>query len=328
MKGKLVDITFDYLKKSDEFRSLEYHEYRKKWDEVPRTHEVTKFPMHLDIEINSTCNLHCKSCGFHSFTSLDRYRIDGGEYMSLSTYKRIIDEGAEKGLKAIKLNYRGEPLLHPHLVEMVRYAKEKGILDVMFNTNGMLLDANTSRELLKAGLDQVLFSIDDHREKVYNELRPGADFKVVLQNLYAFKIMRDMLKSKCIVRVSKVNHERYQDKNENYFELFKRIADEVGLQEWLDYTRELKDTRRSEYQCAYPWQRMVICASGEVQYCCGLYAPNKTIGNINLHDVEELWNSSRMKIIRKMHETKMTHQLASCIECPMRHKWINTNNNE
>ena len=39
-------------------------------------------------------------------------------------YKAIIDQGREHGLPSIKLSIRGEPLLHPRIIEMVEYAKK------------------------------------------------------------------------------------------------------------------------------------------------------------------------------------------------------------
>ena len=42
-------------------------------------------------------------------------------------FKEIIDEGVEKGLKAIRLNYINEPLIRKDIIDFIIYAKKKGI---------------------------------------------------------------------------------------------------------------------------------------------------------------------------------------------------------
>ena len=70
--------------------------------------------------------------------------------MKMDLYKKIIDEAAANNVYSIKLSWRGEPLLNPNLVEMIKYAKKKGIKDVAFLTNAELLTDKKVRNLLKA----------------------------------------------------------------------------------------------------------------------------------------------------------------------------------
>ena len=106
-----------------------FREYRRKWEEWPRTFTIGEFPLHRDIEATCLCNLHCPFCA----TSYEP--IGGRGFMSFETFKKIIDEGEEYGLCAIKLNSGGcgEPMLNKLLPEMVAYAKSKGVMDVNFN---------------------------------------------------------------------------------------------------------------------------------------------------------------------------------------------------
>ena len=50
-----------------------------------------------------------------------------------------LDEISEMGVPSIKLNWRGEPLLHPKLCDFISYAKNKSIIDVSINTNATTL---------------------------------------------------------------------------------------------------------------------------------------------------------------------------------------------
>ena len=51
--------------------------------------------------------------------------IDPQKGMNL--YKKIVDEAAANNTFSIKLSWRGEPMLHPKLMEMIKYAKDKDI---------------------------------------------------------------------------------------------------------------------------------------------------------------------------------------------------------
>ena len=39
-----------------------FKEYRKKWKEWPENFYTGDFPLHLDIEASSVCNLSCEFC--------------------------------------------------------------------------------------------------------------------------------------------------------------------------------------------------------------------------------------------------------------------------
>ena len=138
-----------------ENQSTEYQKYRRNWIECPSKFILRDFPMHLDIETTSRCNLRCTFCDKLPLLTKDRLG-----YIDLSLYKKIIDEGAEHHLWGVKLSYRGEPLLHKDIVEMVEYARRKGVLDVYFNTNGMLLTPIMSEKLIDAGLNRISISVE------------------------------------------------------------------------------------------------------------------------------------------------------------------------
>ena len=130
--------------------SSEYAKYRRCCTEYPSKFILRDFPMHLDIEVTSRCNLKCTFCDRQPFLKRDQI----GD-MDISLYKRIIDECSEHKLWAGKLSYRGEPLLHKDIAEMVSYAKKRGILDLYFNTNAMLLDEKLAERLIDAGLNRI-----------------------------------------------------------------------------------------------------------------------------------------------------------------------------
>ena len=50
------DLAGEDILYSDDIRFIEY---RRKWDENPKKLYHGEFPLHLDIEVTSNCNLKC-----------------------------------------------------------------------------------------------------------------------------------------------------------------------------------------------------------------------------------------------------------------------------
>ena len=76
-------------------------------------------------------------------------------FMQTSQAFRLIDEISQKRsflgpLYPVKLHQMGEPMLHPELPAIVRYAEERGV-EVELNTNcGLITDERTAAALLGA----------------------------------------------------------------------------------------------------------------------------------------------------------------------------------
>ena len=93
-------------------------------------------PVKLWIETTSRCNLSCTLC--------PNKDLDGEQKgdMDLDLYKKIIDE-AKDFVYEVNLFHRGEPLLHPDIIDMIEYAKKSG-LKTRIHTNGVLLNEELS----------------------------------------------------------------------------------------------------------------------------------------------------------------------------------------
>ena len=148
----------------------EYLNYRKNWDNQPAQAIKNKYlsndlqkksigPLCLDIEVASICDLACPFC-FREFEVTPDKIID-----EQLCYK-LIDQAAEMKIPSIKFNWRGEPLLHPKLPEFIKYAKMKGILETIINTNATHLNEKKSEELIEAGLDLIIYSFDGGSKKL------------------------------------------------------------------------------------------------------------------------------------------------------------------
>ena len=197
MKNKVIvnptyhEINNEVTKTWEEKKGERYKEYRKKWINNPQNYIVERGPLHLDIEPTNACNLKCLMCPRTVLIEENReFKITK---IRLNEYKKIIDEAVKIGVYSIKLNWLGEPLVHSEIVEMITYAKKMGIIDIMLNTNAVLLDEDMSFKLINSGLDKIFFSFDSPYKDEYENIRIGASYEDTLNNIKNFNRIRNEL---------------------------------------------------------------------------------------------------------------------------------------
>jgi len=293
--------------------SKEYKKYRKLWHSLPKQHKVSDFPLHLDIENSSVCNLSCRMC------ARSHMRL-GNHYMSFSLFKSIFDFGIPK---SIKLNYRNEPLTHPRVAEMVEYAKNLGVIEVMFNTNGTLLTESLVHDLIAAGLDKIIFSIDSHDPETYKEIR-GVDLNDVLRNIKLLLSIRDSCDS-CdsypVIRVQKVRLPNLEHENKSYLEFFRDLGvDHVAFVPFRNRSPYLLSLgkyyhSRPEFPCPQIWQRLVITYEGKVLMCCGDLYERNPLGYVPDMHIPSIWRGDKLEQFRNLHIKGESHMIPSCRPC-------------
>jgi len=100
------------------------------------------------IEITTRCQLSCEGC----YRGCDN---TVGEDAPFEKSKKEIDELIRiRNIRSITIA-GGEPLLHPYLDEIVRYAKKRGLFVVVL-TNGVLLNESRLRQLQRVGVSRII----------------------------------------------------------------------------------------------------------------------------------------------------------------------------
>ena len=144
-------------------------------------------PLSLDIEVAAVCDLACPFCYRQAIATPDKT-------MTEELFYRVMDQGATLGVPSVKFNWRGEPLLHPALPAFVDYAKQKGVLETIINTDAVTLTAEKSEALIDAGLDLIVYSFDGGTKATYEKMRPGRfktnHFEDVYANIRRFAEIR------------------------------------------------------------------------------------------------------------------------------------------
>ena len=295
-------------------RSTDYHNYRKLWKELPLKQEVLTGPLHLDLETTSDCNLLCPYCPRTAPALKGEFPIGS---MSFDFFCNIIDQAAELGSKSVKLNFLGEPLLHPDVSKQIRYAKKQGFADVMMNTNATLLTKHVSNELLDAGLDSIFFSFDSANRATFKKMRVGADFDEVKNNIKSFiKIKNEKGYDHVHTRLNVTLLKQSDDELDALRNMF---LDEVGI---IGYGRAINPKESfskygvvDDFVCAQPFQRMFINFDGTVFPCClDRYASMK-MGNAHESTISEIWHNQQYQLLRDHMKNGTYYKLDLCRDC-------------
>lgn len=290
-------------------------EYEWEWENYPKVYSVYQIPLHLDIEITTKCNLQCIMCE-------RTYYPPKAEDMTFETYRKIIDEFSEKGGYAIKLCHLGEPLLHPELSKFIKYAKFKGIIDVMLATNGMLLNTKKSKELIGARLDFIVFSVDSSLPHIYKKIRVGGDLNVVKKNIIALNTMKQLLHSK-IPKIQIQGILMFKNRAEmelgTYKSYWEPYADTVEITPYCeDYYTKREPTGETDFFCEALWQRMTVRVDGRIAICCGKRSDDKVLGDISKNSLESVWLGKAFTRIRNLMKERKSHLIRPCQACSYR----------
>lgn len=300
----------------------EYTEYRRQWSDNPQRNIVNLFPLHISFESTNACNLECVFC---SRTIKKKEGMLGPvNIMPIELFKRVVDEGVEKGLKAIKLNAGDtEPLLVNDLPERIAYAKKAGVLEVMFNTNATLLDEEKSRDIIESGLDKLLISFDSPSKEKYEQVRIGANYDDVRNNILDFcRMKKERGSMKPFVGIQMVKMKNNMEEIETFYNMFKEHVDIVKIGDYNnqqglnpDDLWAVKKDEISTFACSQLWQRLHIRVDGTVIPCCGDVTNKLALGNVNNSDVESLWTGVKLNKYRQVHLDGKWINIEACRNC-------------
>ena len=283
-----------------------YLSNRFRWYYYPRMHHVARFPIHVDIESSSECNMNCPMC-FRG-----RLSVKHG-IMDIGLYRRIIDECAAHHIYSVKLSWRGEPLLNPALPQMVAYAKEKGIKEVAFLTNGLVLEESLAAELIRSGLDWMTISFDGLGE-TYESIRRPARYHEAVERVRGVRRIRDRLgRSKPLLRVQTI-WTAIEDDPDAYREVWGPIVDKVLFIPDKDFYSEIHHD--TDFVCQYLWQRLTVTWNGKVTQCIGDTNEDNLIGDVNESTLHEIWHGAEMNHRRWLHLERRRLEIECCRQCP------------
>jgi MoaA/NifB/PqqE/SkfB family radical SAM enzyme len=125
------------------------------------TERVAYQPLYVKVKLFFGCNLKCAMCNHWRETREPPFSID--------RFREVLTELAELGCRKVHFS-GGEPLLRPHVPDLVAHATQAGLRATM-TTNGTLVDKELAKRLVEAGLRGVNVSIDSPDRKLHDRIR-------------------------------------------------------------------------------------------------------------------------------------------------------------
>ncbi|MEQ8191680.1 MAG: radical SAM protein [Candidatus Eremiobacterota bacterium] len=268
------------------------------------------------IEPTNYCNLKCPMC---PGTYTDE-RIKKG-FMSFDLFKDIVDEISPYVLETY-LMLGGESLLHKDIVGMVRYAKMKK-LNVLMDTNGVLLHEDLGRELLESGLDFISISFDGYERDTYEKIRVNAKFDGTLKNIRSFLNLKKINNHNIFVRIRSMEDSSGKgafssEKREAFRSLFSELpVDDFIVLPFGNWNQDFPDNENvsipgltvidpslSNYHpCPYLWTSLCIRWDGTVVACCLDLLNQLLLGDRKNKNLLHIWNDEPVVELRHKHIT-------------------------
>ena len=292
--------------------SDEYKRYRINWEKYPQKQFVSKYPLLVDIELASVCNLKCPMC----YTISDEFKQKvNAKFMDFDLFKKIVDEIAND-VPAIRLSLRGESTLHPKFIECIQYAKNKGIKEISFLTNGSKLDRENFIKMMQAGVSWITISFDGLGEE-YEKIRKPLKYDEMIEKIKALKaIKKEFNTNKPVIKVQgiwpsiKVNPEEFYNTLAPY-------VDSVAFNPLIDFHKSSDDKVFIDgFYCPMLYQRLVIGADGLTMMCSNDEENIHVIGDANKQTVYDIWHGDELNRVRELHKKRNGYKkLEVCRNC-------------
>jgi radical SAM protein with 4Fe4S-binding SPASM domain len=282
-----------------------------------------KTPFSVHIDICSLCNFKCSFC----FQADIHGKKDKGfphGMMKMELFKETVDhlKNFPDRIKKIKIGNHGEPTLHPLLPEMIRYAREADVADIIeIFTNGSKLNPVLNKAMVDAGLQRINISLEGLTSERYLEVAAAKvdmlEFNKNIQNLYEYSrttgdltIYIKIVDKASALKKDNVTFSMTHNEKELFYKTYGNIADEVYIEkivpQWaetqedkqndLEYTG-MYDQKTVKYKkiCPFVFMYLHINHDGITSPCTLDWPRQVAIGDIKKETPLEIWNGKKLK---------------------------------
>jgi len=293
-----------------------------------------EFPLMLVISIIYPCNFGCPNCPYTDANSEIRqfYHEHHADLFPVELWNKLAVECGEHGAW-MRCTGGGEPMLHPHMVDMIELAKAKGAR-VWMNTNGSMFGPtpvlrSKLERLIKAGIDLIEFSMDAGDAETYAQVRPphrGGPprdpqkwWLNAVNNVRAALELRKQFTATTRIVVSIIRQQQIEGKLDQAIAFwFKEVGvDEVITRKfltWDDNTHiqlgkaldphlyRSMPTQKKE-PCVWPFERLNVDTLGRIALCGQdiSFRTSEFFPNANDVSIKEIWQGERFTWYRRMH---------------------------
>lgn len=282
----------------------------KQWD----------FPPQIIIESTSVCNQKCIHCNHRI---MERTK----QHMKSDLFKKIVDEIVEiaPNTEVWPTFYGEATTLRETLYELLRYGRDKGLTNMVLNSNGVLLERHDwIDQMLTSGLKRFILSLDGFSSDVFNKVRVGGNRDKIYASVEKLLKRKEELKLEFPViqcQFSVMDENRHEV--EKFREYWEPKGAEVKTRDMFSWTNSGDVVANNldydtKFRIACPWamNTMAIHENGNVVTCAVDYEGKCIIGNVKDNSLKELWDLHN-KVVRKPHlENRWSDIPDICKNCP------------
>lgn len=258
------------------------------------------FPNRVTVELTNACNLKCPMC--------PRHFMDGHMgYMAWDMYVKIIDEMSAHLGTAMVPFFRGESMLHPKFIEMMAYAKKKGVGPIQYTTNATRMKPKFARALVDLKIDFVSFSVDSIDPEKYAAIRINGKLEETLANIdYFCKYKAEQNSAFPEVQVSVVKTKQTEDSIKQFVDFWTPKVDRVRVYEEHSTggtfgALEDNTDPMPRMACHKVFGDLVIYWDGTVGLCNHDWVRTELIDSVADKSIAEVWLGERYEKIRQAH---------------------------
>ena len=268
-------------------------------------HLPLESPFSVHVFVSHVCDFKCEYC-LHSLSGEQLKSMDfRKEQMTYDVFIKLVDEAKKFNTipKSVIFAGHGEPLTHPKIAEMIRYAKIQNIADrVEIVTNGSQLNRELSDSLIESGLSRLRVSIQGLSSEVYRKIcGRKVDFDELVSGVRYF--YENKQETNVFVKIIDSALSSPGDA-ERFHALFDHISDEIAVEHLFPFVNQINhDTLDMTGQltkhgdgamrhvdiCAMPFYMLVVWPNGDVTGCCATQPPI-IFGNILKDSLFDIWH--------------------------------------
>ena len=246
------------------------------------------------IEITNRCNLNCSFCS----------KVEKPlRTMAIDEF-RVILEKVKDYTDTIYLHVKGEPLLHPNLVEFLTMAEEYD-LKVNITTNGTLFPSVVDKIKDYKSLKKINFSLhsennnSNYLENIFENVEKLSNTTIVYRLWTLTNKKLDEKSTRIVEKLAKyynLSPEMVEKiKNENNV----KISDAIYVDKDNEFVWPAITNHKSCGFCYALKTHIAILVDGTVVPCCLDSNGQIDLGNIYKDNLEDIINSARYKNLQK-----------------------------
>ena len=267
---------------------------------------MISFPKYIQIETSLMCNGRCNFC---PHKDMKRSPVNMEDWV----WKKIIDESRGKDViyRPFLIN---EPFMDKRMPDIISYIKQDKGAKVEFNSNGNFAKATNIKALLKAGIDVVRFSIDGFTKETYDKSGRNGNFETIVNNVKEFISMRNELNSSCLIEVRMIDMDFNRKEHKDFVNFWSSRADRAIITASYDWPWSGQD-KPFKAPCPKIREEMFFMTNGEAILCCWDAHSRTIIGDVKTNTVSEIWNSKKLKNIKKLLNEGEREKILICSKC-------------